>query len=94
MQAGEITDEQAIREWTRAEDTDAERESTDLMKRKYVCVCCYLKGNEEYMLDARDFGVKVAGDFYEKYVSQGRWTRYASGRAQTQTFNRKQALRF
>ena len=27
------------------------------------------------MLDARDFGVKAASDFYEKYVSQGRWTR-------------------
>ena len=27
------------------------------------------------MLDARDFGVKSARDFYSKYVSQGRWTR-------------------
>ena len=35
----------------------------------------YLRGNEEYMFDARDFSVKAAGNFYEKYVSQGRWSR-------------------
>ena len=75
MLAGEITDVQAIREWSKMEDADAEMEKTDPMARKHICACCYLKGNEEYMLDARDFGVKVAGDFYEKYVSQGRWTR-------------------
>ena len=27
------------------------------------------------MFDARDFSVKAAGNFYEKYVSQGRWSR-------------------
>ena len=27
------------------------------------------------MLDARDFGVKTAGEFYDVYVSQGMWTR-------------------
>ena len=27
------------------------------------------------MLDARNFGVKTADEFYKKYVSQGRWTR-------------------
>ena len=75
MLAGEITEKQAIHEWSRLEDADAEMETTDLMARKHICACCYLKGNEEYMLDARDFGVRFAGDFYEKYVSQGRWTR-------------------
>ena len=30
---------------------------------------------EDYMLDARDFGVRVAGDFYDKYISQGSWTK-------------------
>ena len=75
MLSGEITELQAIHEWTRLEDADAEMETTDVMARKHICACCYLKGNEEYMLDARDFGVRFAGDFYEKYVSQGRWTR-------------------
>ncbi len=27
------------------------------------------------MLDDRDFGVKAASDFHEKYITQGRWTR-------------------
>ena len=40
-----------------------------------MCACCYLEGRQEYMLDARDFGVKTTGDFYEKYASQGRWAR-------------------
>ena len=75
MLKGEITDKQAIGEWAKEEDIDAEKESAYLMQRKHICVCCYLTGNEEYMLDARDSGVKVAGDFYEKYMSQGRWTR-------------------
>ena len=75
MLAGQITAEQAIHEWSALEDAAAEVEKMDPMARKHICACCYFKGEPEYMLDARDFGVKAAGDFYEKYVSQGRWTR-------------------
>ena len=39
-----------------------------------MCTCCYLKGKKTWMLDARDFGVKAASEFHEKYVSQGQWT--------------------
>ena len=47
----------------------------DPMKKKHLCVCCYLKGEEPFMLDARDFGINAASDFHEKYITQGQWTR-------------------
>ena len=71
----QITADQAIHEWSALDDEAAEAEKTDPMAKKHLCACCYLKGKAEYMLDARDFGVKVAGDFYDKYISQGSWTK-------------------
>ena len=73
--SGQITADEAIYEWSALDDEAAEAEKMDPMARKHLCACCYLKGKKDYMLDARDFGVKAAADFYEKYVSQGRWTR-------------------
>ena len=42
MLAGEITEKDAIREW--AEGKDDKMETTNLMGKKHICVCCYLKG--------------------------------------------------
>ena len=73
--SGQITGDEAIYEWSTLDNEAAEAEKMDPMARKHLCACCYLKGKQDYMLDARAFGVKAAADFYEKYVSQGRWTR-------------------
>eukprot|EP00959_Pyramimonas_sp_CCMP1952_P455320 9471379-Pyramimonas_sp.AAC.1 len=69
--SGQITADEAIHELSTLDDEAAECEKMDPMARKHLCVCCYLKGKQEYMLDARDLGMKAAADFYEKYVSQG-----------------------
>ena len=45
------------------------------MSMKHLCASCYLRGKGEYMLNAKDFGVTSADDYYSKYVSQGAWTR-------------------
>ena len=45
------------------------------MKEKHICVCCYLNDKQEYYYDANKFGVTGISNFYEKYVSQGMWTR-------------------
>ena len=42
---------------------------------KHLCTSCYLKGKKDYMLEACQFAVTKATDFYEMYASQGRWTR-------------------
>ena len=64
--SGQITEDEAIHAWSTLDDEVAEAEKMDPMARKRMCACCYLKGEQEYMLDARDFGAKAAGDFYEK----------------------------
>ena len=61
--SGQITEDEAIHEWSTFDDEAAEAEKIDPMARQHMCACCYLKGEQEYMLDARDFGVTTADDF-------------------------------
>ena len=72
--SGQLSADQAISEWSALAAGDVEAETTDPMAKKHMCTCCYLKGKKTWMHDARDFGVKAATEFYEKYVSQGQWT--------------------
>ena len=75
---GEITADQAIEEWLATSDTCAEAAKGDPMATKHLCASCYLKGEQEWMLSALDFGVKHGRDFYDKLISQGQWTRCLS----------------
>ena len=73
---GEITAEEAADEWFQDSREDAfQEEKKDPMSMKHLCASCYLQGKGEYMLNAKNFGVTSADDYYSKYVSQGAWTR-------------------
>ena len=42
---------------------------------RHLCTSSYQKGKQDYMLEACQFLVTKATKFYERYASQGRWTR-------------------
>ena len=74
--SGRIAADDAIEE-RHLEDREGavEEERKDPMATQHLCASCYLQGEKEYMLDARDFGFKDVGEFYGKCAAQGGWTR-------------------
>ncbi len=75
---GDITVEEALDEWRQGEDETGDaalKDGCNPMRAKHLCASCYLRGKEEYMFPAKNFGVDKADEFYAKYVAQGCWTR-------------------
>ena len=61
--SGQITAEQAIIEWSAAEDAEAESEKFDPMEQKHMCASCYLMEKKEYMHYVSNFGVTDGNEF-------------------------------
>ena len=75
----EVTVDEAIKEWKTRKKEGSAVSLTDPTSMKHPCTGCYLNGNKDNLLDAYHFAVCKATDFYDMYVSQGRWTRWVHG---------------
>ena len=73
-----ITTEEAAEEWweeSNKEPSEDTKNAGSPLGIKHLCTSCYLQGKNSYMLGAKEFGVTRPEDFYNKYISQGCWTR-------------------
>ena len=69
---GAITPDQAQDEWLKPEK---EQPNQDILKNKFLCVLCYIRGYKEFMYLPSAFGCRTPQDAISVLYTEGQWRR-------------------